>query len=312
MKDFSIFKPSIFISIPKRWVQLYNLIQEKVDIDLANSEILKKEILGITGGKLKWGLSAAGYLDPDVFKFFENYKINMLSGYGMTEATGGITMTPVNQYVKNSVGKALPGIQLKIEKDGELCVKGHYVSKGYYKEKNSKNFKDNWFHTGDIFTEKDKYYFIVDRKKDIYKNSRGQTISPQKIENLFQDFETIKSVFLVGDGKEFNTVLIYPNYINKSLGLKSLDKERLREIFSSMIISVNSFLSPFERIINYVIIHRDFSLEKNELTNKGSYKRNNIIKNFSKIISPLYEKNYISLCVTTIMKLGYQIGFYEN
>ena len=89
----------------------------------------------------------------------------MLSGYGMTEATGGITMTPVNQYVKNSVGKALPGIQLKIEKDGELCVKGHYVSKGYYKEKNSKSFKDNWFHTGDIFTEKDKYYFIVDRKK---------------------------------------------------------------------------------------------------------------------------------------------------
>ena len=122
MKDFSTFKPSIFISIPKRWVQLYNLIQEKVDIDLANSEFLEKEILSITGGKLKWGLSAAGYLDPDVFKFFENYKINMLSGYGMTEATGGITMTPVNQYVKNSVGKALPGIQLKIEKDGELCV----------------------------------------------------------------------------------------------------------------------------------------------------------------------------------------------
>ena len=123
-------------------MQLYNLIQEKVDIDLANSEFLEEEILSITGGKLKWGLSAAGYLDPDVFKFFENYKINMLSGYGMTEATGGITMTPVNQYVKNSVGKALPGIQLKIEKDGELCVKGHYVSKGYYKEENSKSFKD--------------------------------------------------------------------------------------------------------------------------------------------------------------------------
>ena len=65
----------------------------------------------------------------------------MLSGYGMTEATGGITMTPVNQYVKNSVGKALPGIQLKIEKDGELCVKGHYVSKGYYKEKIQKTSK---------------------------------------------------------------------------------------------------------------------------------------------------------------------------
>ena len=115
----------------------------------------------------------------------------------------------------------------------------------------------------------------------------------------------------MGDGKEFNTILIYPNYINKSLALKKLDKERLREIFSSMIISVNSFLSPFERIINYVIIHRDFSLEKNELTNKGSYKRNNIIKNFSEIISPLYKKT-ISLYEIIIMKLDCQIGFYEN
>ena len=141
LKDFSIFKPSIFISIPKRWVQLYNLIQEKVDIDLANSEISKKRNTKHYWGKLKWGLSAAGYLDPDVFKFFENYKINMLSGYGMTEATGGITMTPVNQYVKNSVGKALPGIQLKIEKDGELCVKGHYVSKDTTKKKIQKASK---------------------------------------------------------------------------------------------------------------------------------------------------------------------------
>ena len=59
-----------------------------------------------------------------------------------------------------------------------------------------------------IFEENNGHYFIIDRKKDIYKNSRGQTIAPQKIENLFQDFETIKTVFLVGDRKEFNTVLI--------------------------------------------------------------------------------------------------------
>ena len=132
----------------------------------------------------------------------------MHSGYGMTESTGGITMTPTGKYIENSVGIALPGIQLKIEDDGELRIKGSYVSKGYYKETDSKCFNQGWFYTGDIFEKRNDHFFIVDRKKDIYKNSKGQTISPQKIENLFQDFDSIKSVFLVGDGQEFNTLLI--------------------------------------------------------------------------------------------------------
>ena len=299
LEDFKIIKPSIFISIPKRWVQLYELIQTKVDIDISDDKEIYKELTKITGGQLRLGLSAAGYLDPEIFNFFQNNKINLLSGYGMTEATGGITMTPENDYKENSVGKALPGVQLRLEKDGELCIKGPYVSSGYYKDNNSTLFKDGWFHTQDIFYEKLKHYFIVDRKKDIYKNSRGQTVAPQKIENLFQDFEYIKSVFLVGDGKEYNTLLIYPNYNHESHNLKNLNSQKIRNLFSSMILSVNSFLSPYERIVNYVVINRDFSNELDELTSKNTFKRKNILQNFKEIISPLYEKNYTSLYYNT-------------
>ena len=71
---------------------------------------------------MKWGLSAAGYLDPDIFQFFQSYKINLLSGYGMTEATGGITMTPFDDYQVDSVGKALPGIECSLMDDGELKI----------------------------------------------------------------------------------------------------------------------------------------------------------------------------------------------
>ena len=213
----------------------------------------------------------------------------------MTEATGGITMTPPSDYVNNSVGKALPGIKLKLEKDGELCLKGPYVTKSYYKEDNTGVFKDGWFYTEDIFQERNGHYFIIDRKKDIYKNSRGQTIAPQKIENLFQDFDAIKSIFLVGDGKEFNTVLIYPDHKNSPLDLKFESDKTIRDFFSSIILSVNSFLAPFERIVNYVLIHRDFSKERGELTHKGTFIRTQVLKNFKKIIDPLYEKNYVSL-----------------
>jgi len=295
LNDFKIIRPTIFISIPKRWVQLYDILDSALDLGSDPKEDIKKQLNKITGGDLKWGLSAAGFLDSDIFSFFHDQGIKLLSGYGMTEATGGITMTPPHDYQPSSVGKALPGIELKLEEDGELCIQGPYVAEGYFKDDDSKVFVNGWFHTEDIFEENDGHYFIIDRKKDIYKNSRGQTIAPQKIENLFQDFESIKTVFLVGDGKEFNTVLIYPNFGNENIaGYKGKTSE-IRELFSSMILSVNSFLSPFERIVNYVVINRDFSEKNGELTPKGTFKRKRIIKNFEEIIAPLYEKNYTSL-----------------
>ena len=206
LRDFKLAKPSIFISIPKRWIQIQEHIVSSISLERSTDEEIRSTTNLITGGKLKWGLSAAGFLDPDIFKFFNENKISLLSGYGMTEATGGITMTPPEDYIANSVGKSLPGINLKLAKDNELLMQGDYVTRGYYKDDIEGSFIDSWFHTGDIFNYKKDHYFIVDRKKEIYKNSRGQTISPQKIENLFQDFEAIKSVFLVGDGKEFNTL----------------------------------------------------------------------------------------------------------
>jgi long-subunit acyl-CoA synthetase (AMP-forming) len=238
------------------------MLDNKLDLDSDSRSIIKEQLNNITGGSLKWGLSAAGYLDSDIFSFFHDHDINLLSGYGMTEATGGITMTPSDDYQRESVGKALPGIKLRLAEDGELCLKGPYVSKGYFKDDESKVFKEGWFHTEDIFEERNRHYFIVDRKKDIYKNSRGQTIAPQKIENLFQDFESIKSVFLVGDGREFNTVLIYPDHENSKISLDQEKINEVRDLFSSMILSVNSFLSPFERIVNYAVINRELSLGK--------------------------------------------------
>ena len=100
------------------------------------------------------GLSAAGYLIQIYSSSFIVIKSNSISGYGMTEATGGITMTPPGDYVVNSVGKSLPGIELKISDDGELCMRGPYVSNGFYKIQNSKSFNEGWFHSGDIFEQR--------------------------------------------------------------------------------------------------------------------------------------------------------------
>jgi len=295
LHDLKVTKPSVFISIPKRWIQIQEQVAASIPIEKSDDVAIKKVTTTVTGGNLKWGLSAAGFLDPDIFKFFHQNGISLLSGYGMTEGTGGITMTPPEDYVVNSVGKTLPGIDLKLAEDNELLMRGPYVSTGYYKDEIKGSYTDGWFHTGDIFNYKKGHYFIVDRKKEIYKNSRGQTISPQKIENLFQDFEAIRSVFLVGDGKEFNTILLYPEPENDAVNLDTMSPEEIRIYFSSLVFSVNTFLPPYERIVNYAIIPRDFNHDNNELTLKNTFKRKNILENFAEIIEPMYEKNYTSL-----------------
>jgi hypothetical protein len=186
------------------------------------------------------------------------------------------------------VGIPLPGIETKLSEDGELLIRGGYVSDGYFGDPIQPTMVDGWFHTGDIFKIKNKHYFIIDRKKEIYKNSRGQTIAPQKIEHMFEDFDAIESAFLVGDGLEFNTLLIYPSQEHKST-------ESEQDYFKSLVQSVNSFLTPYERIIDFTIVERDFSSDHNERTQKNTYKRKQILKNFKDLISPMYRKNYFPL-----------------
>ena len=83
----------------------------------------------ITGGRLRWGLSAAGYLDPRVFRFFQSRGVALCSGFGMTEATGGITMSPPGEYVDGTVGIPLPGMRLRLTERGELLIGGEYVAR---------------------------------------------------------------------------------------------------------------------------------------------------------------------------------------
>ena len=307
ISNMQLVKPTVFISIPKKWMQLYEYITSKVDIEVDNHQKIKSELDKTTGGELKWGLSAAGYLPPDIFMFFQKYGVELMSGFGMTEATGGITMTPWKRYKPNSLGKALPGIEIKVGDDGELLVKGPYVMLGYYDTENSETFIDDgssepssagtgWLPTGDVMKmDEDGFIQIIDRKKEIYKNIKGETVAPQKIENLFRDFENIKQVFLVGDHRPYNTVLIYPNYDDKDSIIYKMDHKQKQEYFSSLIVTVNKFLAPFERILDFRLIDRTFDDQHGELTPKGTYKRKVIEKNFSELIDSMYAKTDTSV-----------------
>jgi long-subunit acyl-CoA synthetase (AMP-forming)/GNAT superfamily N-acetyltransferase len=298
LEDFKAVRPSIFISVPKKWIELHDAAAlESGGDDPAEVAV---HLRAITGGKLRYGLSAAGYLDPLVFKTFHRAGIELCSGYGMTEATGGILMTSPGAYVEGSIGRPLPGVDCRRADDGELLIRGVYVSPGYYGgEQVGETGLDaeGWFHTGDLVSvDAEGHYRITGRKKEIYKNRAGQTIAPQRVENLFRDFDAVAQAFLVGDHREYNTLLVWPNY-EKQPQLRERTPEELRDLLSSLVASANRFLAPFERVVAFQVLPRALDEEHGELTHKQSFKREAVEANWRALIEPMYERKHLSLAV---------------
>jgi len=216
----------------------------------------------------------------------------------MTEATGGITMTPPGEYTDDSIGIALPGIECRRAPDGELLVRGPYVSPGYHRPgpDDQGADADGWFATGDLVTQDPAGHFrIVGRKKEIYKNRQGQTIAPARVENLFRDFEAISQAFLVGDHREYNTLLVWPN--PESPAVKSGGPVEVRALVSSMVASANRFLAPYERVVAFQILPRALDAEHGELTHKLTFKREVVEKGWKELIDRMYEQRWLTLPV---------------
>ncbi len=286
-------RPTVFISVPKKWIQLYERVMREAGSREAPQEEMARATREITGGRLRWGLSAAGHLDSEIFRFFQEQGVELVSGFGMTEATGGITMTAPGRYRDGSLGQALPGIELKLADDGELLVRGPYVMIGYLDPPDGEVSKDEsgWFRTGDLMeTYDDGHYRLVDRKKEIYKNVKGETIAPQRVENLFRDFDSVGRAFLVGDHRDYNTLLVYPNPEFDELDFSSLPTPETLDHFRSLVVSVNRFLAPYERIVDLALIPRDLDPEKDELTAKGTPRRKTVERNFAEIVRELYRR----------------------
>jgi long-chain acyl-CoA synthetase len=290
-ENFRRVRPTVFISVPKKWMELWEEIGRRVDLEHDPDEKLLAATREVVGDRLRWGISAAGYLAPEIFRFFARQGVQLLSGFGMTEATGGITMTAPGDYREDSLGVPLPGIEVELAEDGEMLIRGPYVMLGYEGEEGSSFDPRGWFHTGDLMErDTEGHYRLVDRKKEIYKNIKGESVAPQRVENLFRDFEEIARVFLVGDHKPYNTLLIVPNPDDPEADLAAMSERERRDHFRSLVVSVNRFLAPYERVVDFALLDRDFSAERDELTPKWTYRRKTVARNFAGVIDTLYRR----------------------
>ena len=229
-----------------------------------------------------------------MFRYFQRHGVELCSGFGMTEGTGGITMTPPGEYEDGSVGVPLPGIEARLSPIGELEIAGPYVAH-YLDDPAPLPGEVRWLPTGDIFVRRPSGHFeIVDRVKDVYKNTRGQTVAPAAVERRLADVPGVKRAFLVGDGRDHNALLIVPDRADPAIAGATPEGEEA--YFSQLVAAVNRDVATPERVVRFALLDRDFDPER-ELTPKGTYRRKEIERAFATVVDSLYRSDAVEIAL---------------
>lgn len=272
---------------------------------LAKSLVLNK-IKEKIGPNLIQMVSGGAALSDETALYFEMIGIKILQGYGLTEASPVISVT---RYDENNelgiIGKALPGVEIKVEEDGELLIRGDNVMKGYWNNPEATREvidEDGWLSTGDIvkITEKENIK-IIDRKKFIIVNSGGKNIAPQPVETVICQSKYIDQCVLIGDNREYCVALLTPNYseiknLADSFNVKYdnesdlLSNEQIISHIKKDIDYLQKDFSKFERVRKFQFLYKPFTIESGELTPKLSVKRNVVEKHYSELIDSMYGK----------------------
>jgi long-chain acyl-CoA synthetase len=265
---------------------------------IADKLVLSKIRYALGLGHCEALASGAAALSSHVSKWFHCLGLEILEDYGQTETTGVVCMTEPGKDSSGTVGRALPGIEIKIAEDGEILTRGRQVFVGYYKddEATKKTMVDGWLATGDLGEYTDKGTIrIKGRKKEILKTSGGKMVAPLPIEEALKASPVISQVCMVGDNRKYLSALVTlsePSMKEVSGGSSSsetIEDSKMIAQVKSAVDALNQKLSGYEQIKRFAILAHEFSIEKGEMTPTLKMKRNIIEKNYANVIESLYK-----------------------
>jgi long-chain acyl-CoA synthetase len=250
-------------------------------LQVANRMVFSK-IRARLGGRLRLAASGAAPLGKDLARFYAAIGIPLIEGYGLTE--GGVAcLNPIERPKSGSIGKKLPGVELRLAEDGELLIKSAALFSGYYNDPVATEavLRDGWLYTGDIAEiDSDGYVYITGRKKELIVSSNGKKIYPARIEMLLKTEPIINQVVLIGDRLPYVTALVTINAAEVATSAEAEVKKAVAR--------VNRKLAPFEQIRKFRILEREFSIEAGELTPTMKVRRNRVLENHRDLVSELY------------------------
>jgi long-chain acyl-CoA synthetase len=279
--------------------------------NIADKLVLNK-FRAALGGKVRACSSGGSALSKEVGSFFCGIGISIIEGYGLTETSPVMTIGHPDFFKFGTVGKAIPGVEVKIASDGEIICRGHNVMQGYYKNEEATNeaIVGGWFHSGDIGEfDEDGLLRITDRKKSLIVTSGGKNVAPQPMEVSLTSNKYIEQCNVVGDDRNFISALIVPNKENliawaEKQGLASLDYKSLcahdqaYDMFDAIVRSTMTNFSRYESIRKFALIADEWTVDRGELTPKMSIKRKVVIEKHKDEIEAIYNSPNIPKVAT--------------
>jgi long-chain acyl-CoA synthetase len=265
--------------------------------------VLSKVRDGLGMGSVDLAITAAAPINPDLVKFFHTIGVPLFEVYGMSENTGPATATLPGALKIGSVGRPLPGVEVAIEDDGELKMRGGIVTKGYYQlDQATRETFDNegWLHSGDLARiDDDGFVWIVGRKKEIIITAAGKNIAPAKLETLLGNHPLVSKACMIGDQRKFLSMLIAldgeeaPAWAG-ARGLEYRDLASFSELpevqdeIARAVDEANQTVARVEQVKKWVIVPDEWTPDSGEVTPSLKLKRRVVLDRYAEQIDSMY------------------------
>jgi long-chain acyl-CoA synthetase len=271
----------------------------KPHFERAETELFQN-VRNLFGGRIRQAVTGAAPIAQEILEFFFACGVPVFEGYGMTETSTVATVNTLEEHRFGSVGKALPGVEVKIGEDGEILLRGPNMMHGYYKNEEATKEtleSDGWLHTGDLgYLDDDGFLFINGRKKDIIITAGGKNITPANLENGLKQNRWISQAVVIGDRRPYLVALITldPEEAPKFAEQHGIAPEEvyssdaMRDEVQTVVDHVNENYGRVEQIKKFTILPEDLSQEQGTLTPTLKVKRNIVNEKFQAEIEKLY------------------------
>jgi long-chain acyl-CoA synthetase len=257
----------------------------------------------VFGGRLRQATSGAAPIAKEILEFFYACGVPVLEGYGMTETATASTVSVVGDFKFGTVGRPLPGADVRIAEDGEVLIRGPHIFNGYYKmeDKSFGAIEEGWLHTGDLGAmDEDGFLTITGRKKDIIITAGGKNLTPANLENDLKQSRWISQAVMYGDRRPYPVALITldPEEIvqfGREHGLPEdptalASEPKVRELVRGVVDEVNRRYARVEQIKKFEILDHDLSQETGELTPTLKVKRNVVYDQYADVFDRMYDE----------------------
>jgi long-chain acyl-CoA synthetase len=260
-----------------------------------------RNVRAIFGGNLRQAVTGAAPIAPEILEFFYAAGVPVLEGYGMTETATVATYSTVEHHRFGTVGRALPGNEIRIAPDGEVLIKGPNIFRGYYRNDDASfgAIVDDWLHTGDLGSlDEDGYLKITGRKKDIIITAGGKNLTPANLENDMKQSRWVSHAIMHGDRRPYPVMLITLDeeeiaQFAQERGLPTDVAELsrhpdVRGLIEGELDRANAKYAQVEQVKKFVILDHDLSQETGELTPTLKVKRNVVNEKYAELLGSLY------------------------